>query len=119
MFILNLIVSCGNYKLCEVDDLAEFLVYPINKILTAAPNDYLMENYKEMYEPFKGRLTNTFTSEIFFEFTAPGVDKAKALEKVLIPMGYKREEIMAFGDGQNDKSMIEYAGLGVAMGNAL
>ena len=34
-------------------------------------------------------------------------------------MGYKREEIMAFGDGQNDKSMIEYAGLGVAMGNAL
>lgn len=117
--IIEMEARGGNYKLCEVDDLAEFLDYPINKILTAAPNDYLMENYEKMYEPFKGRLTGMFTSEVFFEFTALGVDKAKALEKVLIPMGYKREEIMAFGDGQNDKSMIEYAGLGVAMGNAL
>lgn len=29
-----------------------------------------------------------------------------------------REEIMAFGDGENDIEMLEYAGIGVAMGNA-
>ena len=29
-----------------------------------------------------------------------------------------REQLIAFGDGFNDKSMIEYAGMGVAMGNA-
>ena len=32
--------------------------------------------------------------------------------------GLKRSEIMAFGDGENDKDMLEFAGIGVAMGNA-
>ena len=31
----------------------------------------------------------------------------------------KREEIITIGDSENDISMIEYAGLGIAMGNAL
>ena len=30
----------------------------------------------------------------------------------------QREEIIAFGDGHNDIDMLQYAGLGVAMGNA-
>ena len=33
-------------------------------------------------------------------------------------LGIKAEEMMAFGDAQNDMDMIEYAGIGVAMGNA-
>lgn len=33
-------------------------------------------------------------------------------------LGIRREEIMAFGDAQNDMDMIEYAGIGIAMGNA-
>ena len=32
--------------------------------------------------------------------------------------GYSRDEIAAIGDGYNDISMIRYAGLGIAMGNA-
>ena len=36
-----------------------------------------------------------------------------------IPKGYKKEEIIAFGDGHNDISMVNYAGFGVAMGNAV
>ena len=31
----------------------------------------------------------------------------------------KREELMAFGDGFNDLSMLEYSGIGIAMGNAV
>ena len=42
----------------------------------------------------------------------------KGLEAVAGHMNIKREEIMAFGDSDNDVSMIRYAGLGVAMGNA-
>ena len=34
-------------------------------------------------------------------------------------MGYKQEEMMAFGDGHNDASMIQYAGIGIAMANAV
>lgn len=60
-----------------------------------------------------------FTGPFYFEFTAQGIDKAKALDAVLKPMGYKQEEMIAFGDGQNDASMVKYAGLGVAMANAV
>lgn len=108
----------NNYILCEKRDLAAFVDFEINKILTFGDPDYLQAHYKEMMEPFKDRLNYMFTSDFYFEYTAKGVDKAKALDSVLIPMGYKKEEMMAFGDAQNDKSMVEYVGLGVAMGNA-
>lgn len=109
----------GKFKLCEKDDLAAFADYPLNKILTAGDPEYLQENYKAIMEPFKDKLSCMFTAPFYFEFTANGIDKAKALDTVLIPMGYTREEMIAFGDGHNDASMIEYAGIGVAMGNAV
>lgn len=109
----------GKFKLCEKDDLAAFADYPLNKILTAGTPEYLQENYKEMMEPFKDTLSCMFTADFYFEFTAKGIDKAKALDKVLIPMGYKKEEMIAFGDGHNDASMVKYAGIGVAMDNAV
>ena len=109
----------GKFKLCEKDDLAEFADYPLNKILTAGDPEYLQANYKEMMEPFKDSLSCMFTAAFYFEFTAKGIDKAKALDTVLIPMGYKKEEMIAFGDGHNDSSMVKYAGIGVAMENAV
>lgn len=109
----------GKYKLCEMDDLAAFVDYPLNKILTAGDPIYLKEHYREMMEPFKDTLSCMFTASFYFEFTAQGIDKAKALEAVLNPMGYMQDEIIAFGDGQNDKTMIQYAGIGVAMDNAV
>ena len=109
----------GKFKLCEKDDLAAFAGYPLNKILTAGDPEYLQENYKEMMEPFKDTLSCMFTADVYFEFTAKGIDKAKALDSVLIPMGYKKEEMIAFGDGHNDASMVKYAGIGVAMANAV
>ena len=60
-----------------------------------------------------------FTSHAhFIEFVASGVSKGNALKKVGGLLGIDREEILAVGDGMNDLTMLEYAGLGVAMGNA-
>lgn len=109
----------GKFKLCEKDDLAAFADYPLNKILTAGDPEYLKENYEDMMEPFKDTLSCMFTGPFYFEFTAKGIDKAKALDTVLIPMGYKKEEMIAFGDGHNDASMIKYAGIGIAMANSV
>ena len=109
----------GKFKLCEQEDLAAFVDYPLNKILTAGEPGYLKEHYKEMMAPFDGKLSCMFTAPFYFEFTAQGIDKAKALDTVLIPMGYKREDMVAFGDGHNDASMVKYAGVGVAMENAV
>ncbi len=109
----------GKFKLCEIDDLAKFADYPLNKILTAGDPEYLLDNYQAMAEPFKDNLNCMFTGAFYFEFTANGIDKAKALDTVLIPMGYNRDQMIAFGDGHNDASMVEYAGIGVAMANAV
>ena len=52
------------------------------------------------------------------EVTSIEAHKGAALLELAKMLGVKREEIMAFGDGDNDASMIESAGFGVAMGNA-
>lgn len=109
----------GKFKLCEVDDLAAFADYPLNKILTTSDPEYLQEHYQEMMEPFKDSLSCMFTGPFYFEFTAKGIDKAKALDTVLRPLGYTPENVIAFGDGHNDASMVKYAGVGVAMENAV
>ena len=46
-----------------------------------------------------------------------GLDKAAAIAELISRIGIKQSETVAFGDGFNDISMIEYAGLGVAMSN--
>jgi len=52
------------------------------------------------------------------EITLKGVDKAKALETVCWQLGISKDEVMAFGDADNDIKMLEFAGYGAAMGNA-
>lgn len=54
----------------------------------------------------------------FLEFFDKKVSKAIAMEKLGEHFGISSEEMIAIGDGFNDLPMIEYAGLGVAMGNA-
>lgn len=44
--------------------------------------------------------------------------KVMGIQKILEHYHLKQEEIMAFGDGENDRDMLAYAGIGVAMGNA-
>lgn len=53
------------------------------------------------------------------EIMPKGVNKASALEWIAKENQYTLENIMAFGDAQNDISMIKACGIGVAMGNAL
>ncbi|MCQ9210824.1 Cof-type HAD-IIB family hydrolase [Granulicatella seriolae] len=109
----------GKFKLCEQDDLAEFVDFPMNKIIVAGDPDYLQENYQAMMAPFKDSLNCVFTGPFYFEFTAKGIDKAKALDTVLRPLGYNSQDVIAFGDRHNDMTMLDYAGIGVAMGNAV
>lgn len=52
------------------------------------------------------------------EIMCKGVSKGRAVKVLSGFYNIKREEIMCIGDNENDISMIKYAGLGVAMGNA-
>lgn len=52
------------------------------------------------------------------DIIAKGGGKDEAIRRYLQTMGIRREEIIAFGDGFNDIHMLQFAGIGVAMGNA-
>jgi Cof subfamily protein (haloacid dehalogenase superfamily) len=69
--------------------------------------------------PFLSKNVNIHTSRpMFLEFVDIKASKAIAMAKIGQHYNIKQSEMIAVGDGFNDLSMIEYAGLGVAMGNA-
>lgn len=88
------------------------------KCLIVGDPEPLHELELEMAETLKGK-NGVYRSEAFFlELVPQGIDKAKCLAVLLEHLGMNREEMICVGDGYNDQSMIEYAGLGVAMANA-
>ena len=54
----------------------------------------------------------------YIEIVSQGVDKRFALEALIQELGIAQEEVLAFGDGQNDVSMLEFAGKGYCVENA-
>lgn len=69
---------------------------------------------KELYEKY----TIVRSAPYFLEFLNKASNKGTGVKLLSEKLGIKREEIICVGDADNDKHMIEYAGLGVAMGNA-
>lgn len=79
------------------------------------------------FEVIKKEFENTFqvlhcTIPVFGkdsgELAVPGVDKKKAIEKVLEHLHMTKEQTIAIGDGMNDYDMLEFCDIGIAMGNA-
>ena len=63
--------------------------------------------------------TEEFPLEYYYtEVSSQNVDKWSAISKLIEKLDIKREDVIAIGDNVNDKTMIENAGLGIAMGNA-
>lgn len=67
-----------------------------------------------VYEDF----TVVRSAPYFLEFLNKASSKGTGVKALAEHLGIKREEIICIGDAGNDLDMIEYAGLGVAMGNA-
>ena len=101
-----------------VDDFMDCMKLDINKCLvTARPQ--LAEQFEKLLAAQYGESAMVFRSEPFYvEIMPRGVDKATSLERMLGILKLSREDMICCGDGYNDVSMIRYAGLGVAMGNA-
>ena len=75
---------------------------------------------RELIEIFKrqSNLGVVYSEFGHIDLANPGLTKLSGLKMVMELKGLKPEQVMAFGDGENDIEMIEYAGFGVAMGNA-
>lgn len=103
----------------KVDDLASAVTFPVNKFLLVGDPERMPHAEELMQQRFAGKLS-IYRSQPFFIETMPlGVEKAASLALLLRTMGLFDKNLMACGDGWNDLPMIQYAGMGVAMGNAV
>ena len=102
-----------------VPDLPAEITWPINKLLLVGDPVDMPHVEELMQQEFAGRLS-IYRSQPFFIETMPlGVEKSASLDRLLKRLGLTAANLMACGDGWNDLPMIRYAGLGVAMGNAV
>lgn len=101
-----------------VSDLAGKLNEPGNKLLVTGEPEIIERIRREALDYFRSYL-NIYRSEPFFlEIMPAGIDKARSLLRLLTSVGLTADEMICCGDGYNDLTMIETAGLGVAMANA-
>ena len=103
----------------KVPDLAAAVDFAVNKVLIVGDPEKMPHVEELMQQRFAGRLSIYRSTPFFLEVMPLGVEKAASLELLLRTQGLFAENLMACGDGWNDLPMIRFAGLGVAMGNAV
>ena len=104
-----------------VGDLRQVLTNEPTKILALSDDtaviDELLGNLRRQYTPAELYLTTSVAT--FFEATNPLVNKGTAVRYIAEELlGLESSNVMTIGDNFNDFEMLEYAGIGVAMGNA-
>lgn len=105
-------------KIKQVESFTDTISHDTPKCLIVGDEDKLVVLEKEMQGKY-GHSMSIYRSEPFFlELMPQNIDKAQSLKKLLAHINIEKEHMIACGDGFNDLSMIEYAGLGVAMQNA-
>lgn len=110
--------AINNMDIVSVEDFSSALTFPVNKLLVSGEPRLLETMMAPLQERYHG-LLNIYRSEPFFlEIMPRNIDKAQSLQKLLNSIGLTADSMICCGDGYNDLSMIEYAGLGVAMENA-
>lgn len=111
-------VICTKMKVRKIENFRNTVTFPPPKCMLMENGVYLAEVEQKVKEYFKGELSVLRSEPYFLEIMPKGVDKAKSLQRLLDILGRDRSGMIAFGDGFNDCSMLEFAGLGVAMQNA-
>jgi len=101
-----------------VGDLLAWLDQPPTKLVVIEDPDVLDGLKERMLARFDGRLYISKSLPYFLEFASPDVTKAAGMEFLAEHLGFARERTLAFGDGENDIELVEWAGYGVAVANA-
>ena len=105
-------------QLHPVGDLLDWLHVPPTKLVVIDDPEVLDELKLRMLARFDGRLYISKSLPYFLEFAAPDVTKAAGLDFLAARLGFSREGTVAFGDGENDIELVDWAGFGVAVANA-
>ena len=82
-------------------------------------NLFCEDEFMPYFEETKKYLTYSRLAHYGYDIYTLNHSKATGIEKLINHLGIDINEVIAFGDGHNDAEMVKYAGLGIAMGNAL
>jgi Cof subfamily protein (haloacid dehalogenase superfamily) len=100
-----------------IDEVPKDMLIP--KVMFIDEPERLNQNMANIPESFWEKYTFVKSTPFFLEILDPSVSKGNAVKQLAEKLSIKQEEVICIGDGENDLSMIEYAGCGVAMDNAV
>ena len=102
----------------KVENLLEALEpHPTKLLMTGDPSDMLKAE-QELLDMVGDKMDVFRSAPFFLELVPKGIDKAQSLRRLLAKINLTPADMIAFGDGYNDLSMLKLAGMGVAMANA-
>jgi hydroxymethylpyrimidine pyrophosphatase-like HAD family hydrolase len=92
---------------------------PVSRVIIRAP-DATADDFVALAERLGLQGTDYVVGWTAWLDLAPvGVSKASGLQYVASALGVEAEDVLAVGDGRNDIEMLQWAGRGVAMGQAI
>ena len=89
----------------------------VHKVLCMGDKEEIAKLEQQLVEEFP-EIRIYRSKDTYLEIMSMKASKSDAIHMLKNHFNVDREEIMAFGDNFNDIDMLQYAGLGVAMGNA-
>src|SRR4051812_13862185 len=110
--------SFQGLEIHAVGDLGTWIERDPTKLVCVGDPDALEGLGVRMRERFAGRLHITKSLPYFLEFATAGVTKGTGLGFLAEHLGFTAERTIAFGDGENDVELLEWAGYAVAVENA-
>ena len=102
----------------KVENLFEALEPHPTKLLMTGDPTLMLKAEEELVEKLGDKMDIFRSAPFFLELVPKGIDKAKSLTRLLAKINLTPADLIAFGDGYNDLSMLKLAGMGVAMENA-
>lgn len=91
----------------QYDDFPLQVEYPINKCLIVGDPKPLHQLELKLATRMQGRILVYRSSGFFLECVPMGIEKSQSLARLIADLGITREEMIAIGDGYNDKCMID------------
>lgn len=110
--------SHAGMEITIVPDLVLAIGESSPKLVVVADPHVIEALLPETREIWRGKLFIATSLPAFLEFTDPGADKRRALDVIAARLGFDGAQAVAIGDGRNDRPMLEWAALKVAVEGA-
>lgn len=109
----------NNLRVIKEDELSVAIGFAPCKCMLVSDDEEALIGLEEHWKRRLNGVLDVFRSEPYFLEVVPcAVDKANTLGALLEILGVTREEVVAIGDGVCDVTMLQLAGLGIAMGQS-